>query len=947
MPTATYIPTKVLLHDPDTVTNPKSLYPVTGLNAIVAGVDSSLNATYIATSDTNKIKYQYLEIVNSSGKVDNSYLSITFTSGGKINNDNLDIFTTETYSSGGTSGTKQVIKSELLPSFVDDVVAVPVITNISQASGDLVILESGTGSNLTYTFYAKGANNTYYAGGGEVGKIYTAADGSTAGQGSIFRCVSGSTTQAIRISDNPYAVATTKTNGVYLDTTDGTLTAKADVAAADAFGTVKINTSAYNNVKLTVSNGIIAASAGTANAAAVGMVFAVGTQAEAATLTSAYGETYVVPNVGLMSSFVSQFVPTVDKASYDSFGVVKITNNGNLDCTSGVLTVASAAASVNGVVKIVDSINTAAEGNSSKAVTQNGIVGYVTGQLANYQSSLNEGDGIDITNNTISVVTSGAVVISSGAVSARNATSTDTGVVLITGDSSYIENGSATVDGKPVAVNPVAVKDYVAAQITSSGYNLQIASPTTRGGFRTSAGNTGLGMSTPSGDTVADVLKINALAPVVIDSSNNLTVQSATYSREGTVTMHAIATAAADDASNTAARAYDVKNYVDTASGSAVTTAVTSAGTITDTKITSAITSTVVPAINTASSSAVAEANAYTDDKIASATVDLVNGNGIGVSGATVWVEKAAGLKFDDNDKLAVSTGGAIYIDANSAVNVSSASTTAGGIVQIVATSAGIDDLATNSGYVPTVGAVNSYVNGKIAAQAEVAAGYATTSSATTPALGGVRVVASGGIEVNSGNIFLHTADSSYIGGVKTAGENTAIAVSGGVVTLQRANPLYIDTNNKLNISAATTASAGVVTVKNTSATVAAATGVAEIPNCTGLRDYVSGYVGSSATGKFAAGSGLVWNTTSTTLDAQTEAPLQITSDKITIQTAVGPTGSAALPSTALGAVYVRGTLRDIDTIDADETPAASVVPTESAVRVAMNALPYITYTVL
>ena len=93
MPTATYIPTKVLLHDPDTVTNPKSLYPVTGLNAIVAGVDSSLNATYIATSDTNKIKYQYLEIVNSSGKVDNSYLSITFTSGGKINNDNLDIFT--------------------------------------------------------------------------------------------------------------------------------------------------------------------------------------------------------------------------------------------------------------------------------------------------------------------------------------------------------------------------------------------------------------------------------------------------------------------------------------------------------------------------------------------------------------------------------------------------------------------------------------------------------------------------------------------------------------------------------------------------------------------------------------------------------------------------------------------------------------------------------------
>lgn len=215
------------------------------------------------------------------------------------------------------------------------------------------------------------------------------------------------------------------------------------------------------------------------------------------------------------------------------------------------------------------------------------------------------------------------------------------------------------------------------------------------------------------------------------------------------------------------------------------------------------------------------------------------------------------------------------------------------------------------------------------------------------PALGGVRVVTSGGIEVNSGNIYLHTADASYVGGVKTAATNTGIAVVGGVVQANTALPIYIDTNNKLNISAATTASAGVVTVKNTAANVSAATGTAEVPNCTGIRDYVSTYVGSNATGKFTAGSGLAWNTGSTTLDAQTEAPIQITSDKITIQTAVGPTGSAALPSTALGAVYVRGTLRDIDTIDADETPAASVVPTESAVRTAMNALPYITYTVL
>ena len=789
MPTTTYIPTKVLLHDPDTVTNPKSLYPVTGLNAIVAGVDSSSNAIYIATSDTNKIKYQYLEIVGSNGVITSGYLPMSFTDGGKIANSSLDIFTTE--------GGNLVIKSDLLPSFVDDVVSVPVITNISQATGDLVILQTTSGGTTTYNFYKKGANNTYVAGGGEEGKIYISDVNGGQGDGSIYRCVSGSTTVAVKISENPYAVASTKTNGVYLDTTNGTLTAKADKAATDAFGTVKISTEATNNVKLTVSDGVIAASAGLANAAAAGMVVAVGTNAEASAMTSAFGDTYIVPNVAYMSSFVSSFVPTVDKASYEDFGVVKITNNGNIDCTSGVLTVASAAASVNGVVKIVDTINTAAEGNSSKAVTQAGIVGYVTGQLANYQPTLSEGSGIDIDNSTVSVLTSGAVVISSGYVTARDANSTSAGVVLITGDSSFIANASATLDGHPIAVNPAAVKDYIDSLPT---YSIPVAGNTTRGGFRTSGSATGLTMGTPSIDTVEDVLKVNV--------------------------------------------------------------------------------------------------------------------------------------------------GGPVYIDTNNALNVSSASTTAGGIVQLVGTSAGIED-ADNAGKAPTAPAVSAYVAGKIAGAVNTSAGYAATSDATTPALGGVRVVASGGIEVNSGNIYLHTADSNYLGGVKAAATNTAIGINGGIVSVNKALPLYIDTNNNLNISAATTASAGVVTVKNTAANVSAATGTSEVPNCTGVRDYVSTYVGSNATGKFTAGSGLAWNTGSTTLDAQTEAPIQITSDKITRQTAVGPTGSAALPSTALGAVYVRGTLRDIDTIDADETPAASVVPTESAVRTAMNALPYITYTVL
>ena len=102
----------------------------------------------------------------------------------------------------------------------------------------------------------------------EEGKIYISDANGGQGDGSIYRCVSGSTTVAVKISENPYAVAQTKTNGVYLDTTNGTLTAKADKAATDAFGTVKINTASTNNVKLTVTDGVIAASAGLANAAA-------------------------------------------------------------------------------------------------------------------------------------------------------------------------------------------------------------------------------------------------------------------------------------------------------------------------------------------------------------------------------------------------------------------------------------------------------------------------------------------------------------------------------------------------------------------------------------------------------------------------------------------------------------------------------------------------------
>ena len=73
-----YIPTKVLLHDPDSVTNPKSLYPVTGLNAIYAGTSGTAATTSI-TNTSNQIKCEYLELVDSAtGKVYTVYLPIEF-----------------------------------------------------------------------------------------------------------------------------------------------------------------------------------------------------------------------------------------------------------------------------------------------------------------------------------------------------------------------------------------------------------------------------------------------------------------------------------------------------------------------------------------------------------------------------------------------------------------------------------------------------------------------------------------------------------------------------------------------------------------------------------------------------------------------------------------------------------------------------------------------------
>lgn len=908
MPTE-YTPTKVLLHDPDTpeIVNPKSLYPITALTAITESVASG--SPYIVSSGTTKIKYQYLGIMDNQGKVVTTYLPITFTAGGAIDNTSLDIFTTE--------GDRQVIKSELLPSFVDDVVSVPVITDINAATGDLVIVATTVDNVTTYAFWKK-SGNTYVQGGGETGKIYI--DNT---DGSMYRCVTGTTvagTVAAKISDNPYAVASTKTNGVYLDTTGGELKAKADFAATDGWGTVKINGAATNNVKLTVTaDGIIAASAGLANAATVGVVYAVTTEAQATALTDVYGETYVVPNVKYIENVLSGYIVPVGKASYEEFGTVKITSNGNLDCTSGVLTLASAGESTNGVVKIVNTINTATTANDAKAVTQSGIVTYVSGQLGFYQKSLTEGDGIQITSNggvtTIAArVTSPIAIYTSdghGYISATSATATNMGVVVVTSDAAYISAGTNAIDGKPITVMPGAVSSYVADKIASSAYTLPIATDSVRGGFRTSSASTALGMTTATGDATVDVLQVKTTGPVFIDNTNN-------------------------------ANALNVSSASTTAGG--IVQVVTTSAAIEDT--------------NSASAVPVASAvSAYVSARIAASayTLPVANANSIGgirTSASATALGLTAATDATTSEVLAVQTMGPVYIDTTSnALNVSSASTTAGGIVQIVTTSAGIDNVDSASA-VPVASAISAYVAAKMGIQS--AAGYAATVSATEPALGGIRVVSSGGLCIttagtSAGNLYLDSATAGHIGGVKLATENTGInAATNAVISANTALPIHINASNQIAVSAATTESAGVVLVKATSATVVAAESVASaVPNCAGLIDYVTSYTAATYQPSITDGAALYWGTgaNSNTLNVSVVYPLNINADAVNIADAVAETG-ATLTSAAHGAVWARNTIREAATIDAEAgNQKLSTVPTEKAVRTLVDALPYITYT--
>lgn len=666
-----YIPTKVLLHDPDTVANPKALYPVTGLNAIVEGTSGDKVAINITNAD-NKIKYKYLEVIDEgvtvidgstvyNPKVYKTYLPIVFVDGtDKIANSSLDIIGDDGY-----------IKSDLLPSFVDDVIDVRVLVS-DPTTGTFYIrkvVDPGDDS-VTYRFYTKDTDpesanyGTWQLGGGEAGKIYVAAGDDTIGAGSIFRAVSNDDTTAIKISENPYAIDTTMTNGVALSTDGGNLRAVAQWATNQRWGTIKVDTAENNNAHLNIVDGVLSLTVGHAGGDDIGVVYTVGTDTDAGLKEQAYGTTYVVPTAKYMRDYVNAAITGVDYADSSTAGIVQIGENIKVG-DAGLIWVEDAAANVPGVTCIVDTIANTTEGNrenTAKAVTLGGITTYVGGKLTGYQHTMSAGDGlrIDRTYSTVGYdqidldFVAPIVYTTDHKFTVRKATQALLGAVIYTGDYSYITNATVQdADGNPIVVNAKAVRDYVTAQLEPLS-TIPIPTTTRRGGFRLGTGNdTGLILvaSANGNETVTDVLAINAAGAVYVNTNNQLTVYPATLAQSGAVRIVSTGAQLANDA---------YKTYVP---------------------------------LNSAVKEYVATQLDGADLTFSSGTVEYTyNGS---------QCVKAVGVD-------------PVYVD-NEGIKVSAAGPGQLGVVSTVLTSANMEVVASN-GAVPTVGAVKDYVGGVIVA---------------------------------------------------------------------------------------------------------------------------------------------------------------------------------------------------------------------------------------
>ena len=682
---------KVRLKDPATS---NYLYPATGLNAIYAGTSGDA-ATLSIIDGSSKIYARYLQIVDTdTSKVASSYLPITFTSAGLIASASLGIF----------DGNGK-ISPELLPSYVDDVVEIPVLTQVPPyPAGNLYILDNGDG---TYNFYQKNASNEWVPGGGNSGTIYVASNGD------IYRCIAGASypdPDAAKISQSPYVIDQSVTSGVQLVLNNGTLSAQGIVATTTSAGVVKVSEAATNGASLTVAaDGTIAAVATVATYSTPGTVVVAGTTADYNAAKATHADSYIVPSVKFMYDYVDEYVPSVDFATTGTPGIVRIDPAGHITVgDSGVIAVPAADADTYGVVKILNQVNTTIDGNATKAVTQAGIVAYVGSALNGYQSSLIQGDGIDITERTISTRIQAPIAFDGGKMTVSDATAASPGAVLITGDSSYISAASATLNDHPLAVNPKAVHDYVTDIIGDMPVTVPIAKDNERGGFKTSGTSTALVMTSAANATSADVLAVNAVAPLTINSNNQLTALPASAGGLGVVQMQSLATASSTDSAYTVPRAYDVKDYVDSA---IATVDVGPAPYVTN----------------------------KTDTNASRGTIRVVRGSGIGIYedtttnpytntgniyltpatsaaiGGIIVSDELTGLDIDGAGHLKVSADLPLYIDpSNNKLSISAATINSAGVVKTTPYNY-TDGTFSSNANVPTGAAVSSFVVERLA----------------------------------------------------------------------------------------------------------------------------------------------------------------------------------------------------------------------------------------
>lgn len=964
---AEYTPQKVRLKTPETASEQLYLYPVTGLNAITVGTSAAGNAytTYIAPD--GKILAPYLDIMTTTPtdisasvdqyKVDNNRLSFII-SGSTINESYLPFILDPL-----TANAR--INPDYLPGFVDDVVEVPIKkTSAYPSSGTLLISANVTTDGTTYWFYTK-SGTTWNLGGGESGKLYV-GEGET--DGAIYRAVN--TSSAAKISESPYSIDETPTNGVHLTKLANNLSAVASLATTGGPGTIQIDADVLARavtrpVWFGLSNGILTISAGLAATNMAGAVFTVGTDADYNTLISGgYGAAYIVPTVAWTKQLISSSIVGVGSASYDDFGIVKIQTNGGINCVSGVLSVPAASANVQGLTYLLDTIDTATPGNNGKAITQGAVVQYITSSVVpDLQGKLIEGNGIDIdADNTIAVaiVGDGLDFSTDSRLTLTNATATELGGVLITGDQSFIENGSATYDNKPIAVNPVAVSGYVSSVLDDY----------TSHGQRQLTKGTGIEITSL---TSQDQISVNYAEPIVSATSGAITVQKAAVGKLGVVQLNSANTGIGVDGDgiisakiDTNVMAYDANNKITVSSASINSGGVVQIVSTGQQLATSATYSAYVPTASAVIgyldtnyqktlskgvginiTSGTVSVN-YTGAIVSTGSAITVQNAGVNTLGVVKTAASNTGISVDSNGLItAVIDPNIMAINASNQMTVNSASTSSGGIVQIVSTGVQAADGATYSAYVPTISAMTGYLDANYQKTISKGVGINITS-------GTVSVNYTGPIVSDGSAITVQKAGANVLGVVKTAATNTGIAVdSNGLISaVIDSTVMAFDANNKMTVSSATISSGGIVQIVSTGIQAAdVATYSAHNPTVSAMVEYVATQI-AGGTVTVTEGDGIIVSATTTgsstdyEVSARTKSPIHISGSAIAINTASASI-DGTLPATALGAVYVYGLgIRSEFTSggSAIVTNTANTVPTESAVRTALNALPYITY---